>query len=107
VTLDGAPLDAGTLEFRSLNGAGVVAFARVANGSFKVTEAANLSPGMYRIGISSLKKTGKQVQAGSPAPPGTLVDEVAETIPSRYNSVSELEKTVIAGSNTLEFELQE
>lgn len=105
VKLDGAPLDNGTLEFRTPTGTGVLALAPITNGAFRVTADANLQPGKYKIVISSPKKSGKKIAAGSPAPPGTMVDEVVESIPSRYNSKSELEKTVVAGANTLDFNL--
>lgn len=56
--------------------------------------------------IGSLQKSGKQIPAMSPSPPGTMVDEVVETIPSRYNESSELKREVGAGPNALEFNLE-
>lgn len=105
VTFDGAPLDKGTLEFRTPNGAGVVAFAPINGGKYQVSTEANLQPGTYKVWINSPQKSGKQIPAGSPAPPGTMVDEIVEAIPSRYNEATELEKTVVAGANTFDFSL--
>ncbi|MFM8495533.1 MAG: hypothetical protein ACKOEM_08410 [Planctomycetia bacterium] len=105
VTLDGVPLGKGSLEFRNLQGTGIVALVPIADGAFHVAADAELPPGTFRIVINSPQKSGRQIPAGSPAPPGTMVDEVIESIPRRYNEASELERTVAPGPNTLDFDL--
>ena len=105
VKFDGAPLDKGLIEFRTANGAGVLALARITDGAFTVDKNAKLPHGTYKILISATRKTGKKIYPGSPAPPGILVDELVERLPSQYNEESKLEKTVNAGENLLEFDL--
>ncbi len=61
--------------------------------------------GKYRVIIRSQRKTGKKIAAGSPAPPGTLVDETVEAVPDRYNKQSQLRAEVKVGNNPLNFEL--
>lgn len=105
VKLNGEPVNSGTLEFRTPSGTGVLALVPITNGAYRVTTDAKLKPGNYKIVISSFQKSGRKVAAGSPEPPGTMIDEFVESIPSRYNSESELEKSLAAGENTLDFDL--
>lgn len=106
VKYDGTPLDTGTIEFRTPNGAGVVASASVSSGAFKVPETAHIPPGTYKVQIRSSRTTGKKIPAGSPSPPGTMVEETVEMIPEKYNKRSSLEKEVKPGPNTFEFDLK-
>lgn len=105
VTLDQKPLGEGTVEFRTPDGAGLVAVARIADGTFAVPATARLWPGNYRIMISSLRKSGKKIPAESPLPPGTMTDELVEIIPSLYNARSTIEVKVDPGGNTFAFDL--
>jgi hypothetical protein len=107
VNFDGLPLDTGSLEFRNLEGTGVVALAQIANGSYRVTADAKLRPGTYRIVISSPRASGRKISAPAPGlPAGAMTDEIVESLPSRYNTSSELQKTVSRGMNQLDFDLE-
>lgn len=105
VSFDGAPIEHGTLELRTPDNTAAVAFAVITRGSFRITRAAHLRPGTYRVIIHAPRKTGKKIPVGSPAPPGTMADEMVESIPGRYNESSELEKVISPGSNTLKLDL--
>jgi hypothetical protein len=105
VNLDEAPLDTGRVEFRTPDGAGIVAEATVHSGTYGVPGEAMLRPGTYRVTICSSRPTGRKIPAGSPFPPGTMVDEIVERIPVRYNEESVLEAVVNAGVNTIDFDL--
>lgn len=105
VRFGGAPLEQGTLELRTLDNTGAVAFAVITRGSFSITDTARLRPGTYRLVINAPRKSGRKIPVGSPAPPGTMGDEMVESIPGRYNESSELEQVIARGSNTLKLDL--
>ncbi len=106
VTLDGVPVESGTVTFVPEDTSkGQGAGATITNGEYKI-EGVGPPPGSYRVEIKSQKKTGKKVVAGSPAPPGTMVDETVEAIPAKYNAKSELKAVLKSGANPLDFELK-
>jgi hypothetical protein len=105
VKLDGQPLASGRIEFRTPDGKGVVAGTGITNGEYNFSANSGPPPGSYKVSISASKKTGKQIPAGSPSPPGTMVDETVEAIPDQYNKKSTLVKDVVSGPNTINFEL--
>lgn len=107
VTLNGEPLKHGTISFVPTAGTeGPSAGSSIENGNYSIPESKGPVVGTYRIEISSFQETGKKIPAGSPFPPGTMIDETKEAIPPKYNSASELEGDVVAGENTFNFELQ-
>ena len=58
--------------------------------------------GKNTVQINAVRKTGKKIQ--SPFGPG-LIDEVAEAIPKRYNTKSEISREVKPGNNQFDFDL--
>jgi hypothetical protein len=59
------------------------------------------------VRIVALRKTSRKIPAGSPAPAGTMVDEVIQCIPKQFNDESTLRIQVTAGrSNTHDFDLK-
>jgi hypothetical protein len=106
VTLDGKPIETGAITFipDDLN-LGQTAGASIALGEFQVVGNNLPPPGLYRVEIRSQIKTGKQIPAGSPAPPGTMMEETIEAVPTKYNDKSELKRELKTGDNNLNFEL--
>lgn len=106
VTLDGQPLENGTIEMVPVDaGEGVASGANITDGSYEIPQEKGLPPGKYTVRISAA--------AGSPtktskAPPGEGdVQPAEERIPARYNAQSELTAEVTDGSpNTFDFELE-
>jgi hypothetical protein len=89
VTLDGAPLDTGSIRFTSqgtekLSASG----ATIGNGEFQVPQEKGLPPGTYHVEISAPDTNGPLVSyrgaPGQPAMPPTA----PERIPPEYNSNS-------------------
>jgi len=74
-------------------------------GHYAIDSTGQLKPGLYRVEIHAPRKTGKQIAAGSPAPPGTMVDEEVEAVPEKYNRQSTLQKELKAGPNPIDLEV--
>jgi|APGre2960657423_1045063.scaffolds.fasta_scaffold30691_3 hypothetical protein len=106
VTLDGKPIDTGAITFIPNDlSKGQTAGASITLGEFQVVGNNLPPPGLYRVEIRGQKKTGKQIPAGSPSPPGTMVEQTIEAVPAKYNYKSELKQELKTGDNKLNFEL--
>jgi hypothetical protein len=103
VELDGRPLEAGSITFLPQPGtSSPSAGAQIAGGTYRIPAEGGPKPGVYRVQVSSTRKTGKRIPAGSPAPDGTMVDEVVEAVPLQYNRESTLAATLTAGDNSFD-----
>jgi hypothetical protein len=100
VTLDGAPLADGLINFVAVDLQSPTVEAKIANGSFEVA----VPPGEKRVEIRAPKVTGKKKVYDTPDSP--TVDIVEERLPARYNAQSELQMTVVEGPQEKTFELQ-
>jgi hypothetical protein len=106
VTLDGASLDRGVIEFSPRD---PKAKARggtlIANGSYEIPRKDGLPPGEYTARIYSATEAVK----GDPSqPPGPTAGQPqpVERIPAKYNINSELQvKVTDGGSNQFNFDL--
>lgn len=89
VTLDGAPLDTGSIRLTSIGTGKLFASgALIQNGKFHVPQAKGLPPGTYRVEISAPDTTAPPVvYKGSPGEP-MLPPTAPERIPTEYNSNS-------------------
>jgi len=106
VKLDGKPIDTGAITFIPNDlSKGQTAGASITVGEFQVVGNNLPPPGLYRVEIRGQKKTGKQIPAGSPSPPGTMVEETIEAVPEKYNYKSELKQELKNGDNNINFEL--
>jgi hypothetical protein len=106
VTLDGQAVESGSITFQPIEGTqGPSAGTAVTKGVYQIPRAQGPLPGVYRVEIYSQRKTGNKIPAGSPAPPGTLVEEVVEAVPARFNAQSTLRSEVRSGNNPLDFNL--
>lgn len=105
VTLEGAPLESGSVVFS--NESGVSAGVGIINGgSFTIQEAASSSgiqPGTYNVAVNSWEK-----EPGSVDDQGNIVDEGVSRIPEKYNDpkTSGLTATVSPDSQTFSFDLK-
>lgn len=94
VTLDGRPLESGTINFIPER-EGASSSVPIADGAFRLRGGDGLSPGPYRVEIFSVRATGRQVP--SLDDPGALVDEITNIIPEQYNIRSSLKAEIPAG----------
>jgi hypothetical protein len=100
VTLDGVPLETGTIQFYPVNGKGQSAGAGIQDGKY----TGEASVGEMTVIINSSKVVGKQKMYDTPDSP--VFDKVAELIPAKYNTISELKVTLKDGTNDgVNFEL--
>ena len=104
VTLDGVPVDGGSISFFQGSGAGSdKGHAPVAGGKYVIEgdRARNLAPGNYTVRIFWLQLLGnpgsKYVDASAP---------VKQLIPPQYNDQSTLTREVKPGTNQLDFDLR-
>ena len=102
ITLDQQPLSEGSISFVPTGGTeGPVSGGLIKNGSYLIVDAV---VGKQRVEIRGQIKTGKQIEAIPPAPPGTMI-EVAVDIPAQYNSNSAIEVEIRPGQNSFDFPL--
>lgn len=94
VTLDGKPLESGSITFDPEDPGranAVSGFAMIRGGSYAIAAAAGLTPGQYRVSIVS---TGGEAAPATEAP-GAPPRKVAEgLVPAKYNTHSSLKAEV-------------
>ena len=102
VKMDGKPLANALISFQPVGGAG------------RPSNAATNEQGQYTL-IYSVRLKGARVgehtvrittfRGPGPGDDGEFSEGTPETVPNRYNSQTELKKTVEPGSNTIDFDL--
>jgi hypothetical protein len=84
VTLDGTPLDDGTIRFSSLGGTAFSGGALIRDGQYVIEAEKGLPPGSYHIEITSPDNNSKPIlYRTGPDDPGSLTQP--ERIPPEYN----------------------
>lgn len=106
VTFDGKPVEQGSIVFEPADGTGPVAGGTIEKGKYRLDFEAGAGPGNKIVRISAVGPTGRKIEAGPPAPPGQMVDEVSQFIPAIYNDKSSLTVDVAPGRTTQNFELR-
>jgi hypothetical protein len=107
VTFDGQPVQSGVISFEPADGRGPNTGGAITDGRFELSGPAEATPGLKIVRIRASRPTGRKIESGPPAPPGTLVDELKAYIPSQYNAKSTLTTEIVAGKvNEVSFDLQ-
>jgi hypothetical protein len=104
VTLEGAPLDGGTITFEPVDGQGSTSGAAIENGEYTIDRKVGLKPGKYRVAITAGdgKTPASEDEAASPGG-GTNIVSV-DRIPPEYNERSKQQVEVKAdGPNKFDF----
>lgn len=100
VTLDGKPIENGTISFVPADGQSATAGGRIENGQYSV----ELLPGAKRVEILATEVVGQRAAyEGDPNSP--MIDITESIIPERYNRNSELTLDVQPGTNVQDFAL--
>jgi hypothetical protein len=106
VAVDGQPIDEGMISLEPADGQGPTTGGLIKAGKYELTGNAAVSPGDKIVRIVGLRQTGKMVEAGPPAPKGTLIPQMEQCVPSQYNDKSQLRAEVTPGmANTHDFKL--
>ena len=112
ITLDGQPLQSGTITFFPIGGTkGPAGGGEIVAGEYSIPVEQGPVVGANRIEVRSVQKTGRMVpsptavEADGPYVEGRLVEEFADVVPKRYNTYSELEREVAPGVNQFDLQL--
>lgn len=73
--------------------------AKISKGAYSISQESGPVVGMNRVEITAYQKTGKRIEAGTPNPPGTMVDELNQIIPKEYNAQSIISIQINTGNN--------
>lgn len=101
VTLDGAPIEKGTIMLMPTNGKGQNAGCGIAAGQYRM----EVSPGTMQVRITANRKDGKMPDPLNPGS-GAMIDRYVDYVPKRYNENTELEVTLAPGLNRHDFKLE-
>jgi len=106
VKVDGQPLTEGSISLEPADGQGPTTGGMIQAGKYELVGEAAAVPGEKIVRIVGLRKTGKMVPAGPPAPKGTLIAELVQCVPPNYNDKSSLRVDVVPGkANQHDFNL--
>jgi hypothetical protein len=92
VSLDGQPVDGGTIDFMPVEPDGRVASALISGGRYEIPEERGPTPGKYRVEISWNKPLGPLNEDNPDAPQPS-----EQVVPAKYNRNSELERDIARG----------
>jgi hypothetical protein len=106
ITLDGAPLDKGKIEFASISGAPLQSTgAVIRDGSYEIPAEKGLLPGTFHVEISSPDAEAKPVKV-SAYPGGPTISVAPDRIPPEFNIDSEKRIDVTReGDNVFNFDV--
>ena len=100
ITLDGAPLEEGSITFVPSDGNGATAGAPIVGGNYSAT----VPLGPKRVEIRAPKVVGSRKTYDTPDSP--TIDIIEELIPAEYNNDSKLTTTVTVSKSDGNFELK-
>ena len=100
VTLDGQPLQEGTIAFDPTDGATATAGGNITNGQYSVP--LDSGPKIVRIEATKVISSTKDPASST----GALIEVRESIIPTKYNQQSELKADVKSGENTFDFDLK-
>ncbi|QDV49613.1 hypothetical protein [Gimesia fumaroli] len=109
VKFKGAPVEVGTITFVPISpNVGPSTGAKISAGTYSIPQDTGPVIGTNRVEITAYQKTGNKIEAGTPNPPGTMVDELKSIIPKEYNQKSKLTAQIDNGENkNIDFDLGE
>jgi hypothetical protein len=103
VTVDGQPVDIGTISFLPTNSERRVSGGPIQDGVYSVTEEMGPNAGAHRIEIHWHKKTGAKYRDNDS---GEMYDTRKEGLPAKFHSQSELTAEVSPEKTTFDFDLK-
>jgi hypothetical protein len=107
VTLDGKPVDSGSISFQPKDGNGPGTGGTIENGEYLLQGAGAATPRPKIVTIIAVMKTGKRIPAGPPHPAGTMMDEVITfPLPGMRNPPTFSADVTPGKDNEFDFELK-
>lgn len=106
VTVNGEPLEEGTIEFLPTGETpGPSVGGVIEKGEYEIPSEKGPAVGTHQVKIEAMRKTGRKVMGG---PPGeeSLIDERKPFIPANYNSQTTLTADIQSDTNQADFELE-
>jgi len=111
VTLDGQPLDAGTIEFSPKDPLGVSTGGTIVDGAYRIAAAAGVPAGKYVVRITSPRDNVAADQPEELLPPGPQQRQgprqpppATERVPAEYNTKSkQIVEVTKQGPNQFDF----
>jgi hypothetical protein len=103
VTLDGQPVDLGSISVIPEGSKGGASGGVINEGKYDVPEEKGPTAGTYRVQINWLKRTGRQLRDPES---GEMYDERREALPEKFHTKSELTVEVPAPDNRHDFTLK-
>lgn len=105
VTLDGKPVEQGSILFIPVDGTeGAATGGPIQAGHYRISKTQGAATGWNRVEIHAVRKTGKMIPKGF-GTTGEMIDEQVDIAPPRYNSASILKTEVTPDKNTANFDL--
>ncbi|HEY2415054.1 MAG TPA: hypothetical protein VGI40_22610 [Pirellulaceae bacterium] len=101
VTFDGQPVKAGHVLFTPVDGNGQTGGGTIRDGKL---EAKNVPAGKMKVELHGNKVVGKRKAYDTPESPWE--DDIAELLPPKYNSKSDLTLEVKRGTQDVKYELK-
>ncbi|MEW4564438.1 hypothetical protein AB1K70_18000 [Bremerella sp. JC770] len=108
VTVDGEPLDKGTIQFFPHGQTkGPLAGGRIEEGFYHLDADAGPAVGEHLVRIAGKRRTGRMIKVPPDqyAPEGSVVEEMVDIVPARYGENSDLVRDIAAPSTEINFEL--
>lgn len=99
VTLDGAPIERGTIRFVAEDGTGPAFESTITSGAYTVSMPA----GPKKVSILGYKKIGEHHVQGPDSP---LVDDLQQIVPAQFNEQTTLIQKVETSSAAVNFDLK-
>ena len=97
VTIDGAPLDQGSIEFSPESPSGVASGGLIKGGAYTVPETKGLPPGKYLVRIHSIAEGPTAQGSAAPEPGASTGPQRRERVGAAYNTESRIIVEVRSG----------
>ncbi len=106
VTLDGKPVEQGSIHFVPIQGTpGPAVGGEIRNGQYRLAGDKGPMVGWNRVEVHASQKTGRRIPKGRGLN-GETVDEMVEGVAAKYNTGSTLKVEIRSGDNTADFAVE-
>lgn len=105
VTLDGKPVEQGSIVFMPVDGTtGAAASGQIEGGRYQIAGKDGAAVGWNRVEVRAVRKTGRMIPKGLGGT-GKMIEEQVEGAAARFNAKSTLKIDVKPGNNTADFDV--